>query len=84
MVPMLLAMLLAFAAQDQVCETNGATTVCKTPVPGPTYVPGQTPRDQANAKISQLIAENRCEDAKRLAKFYGWADLTKSVARACP
>lgn len=40
-------------------------------------------RASAYAQVGQLIADQRCEDALRLARFYGKRDLIKDTERAC-
>lgn len=40
-------------------------------------------RAAAYAQVGKLIADGRCEDAKRLASFYGQPDIVKDTNRAC-
>lgn len=86
--------------QTTTCTTNLGVTTCQSdrplarsePVQGyqppaprpPAYQPGQTPREIAHDKVGDLIASNRCDDAKRLSQFYGFKDIIKDTARACP
>lgn len=86
--------------QTTTCTTNLGITTCQTdkqivqtsPVPGyqpipdraPAYPTGQTPREIAYDKVGDLVSANRCDDAKRLAQFYGFKDIVKDTARACP
>lgn len=95
-----MSLLLLLLAQTTTCTTNLGVTTCRKSeltLPPPVQVynppmpsdmapppPGTTPREQANTQITGLIADNRCDDAKRVAQFYGWRDLIKAVARACP
>lgn len=41
-------------------------------------------RAAAYAQVGQLIADKRCDDARRLAGFYGQRDLIRDTAKACP
>lgn len=40
-------------------------------------------RAVAYAQVGQLIADNRCADALRLARFYGQKDIVRDTERAC-
>lgn len=95
----MLILLLALAQTTTTCNTVAGVTRCterSTSQPdyqglldavGPpksSTPPGSTPHDRASEQLSQLVADNRCDDAKRVAKFYGYGDLVKRVARACP
>lgn len=41
-------------------------------------------RAQAYNQVGSLIAQGKCDEAKRLATFYGRKDIVKATAQACP
>lgn len=41
-------------------------------------------RNQAALQVGDLIANGRCDDAKRLAAYYDQKEMKRAVARACP
>lgn len=94
----MILLVLALLGQQTECTTIGATTRCtkesapvdltslaKAPAQAvPATSDGSMDRRAAAyAQVGQLIADKRCEDALRLARFYGKKDLIKDTERAC-
>lgn len=59
------------------------------PLPSPAIAPEASTQSAAErraaayAQVGKMIAEGRCGDAKRLAKFYGKSDIIADTERAC-